>query len=200
LWVSPGQGKSTYLRYLCTQLEELEIPYIRHHYFRDLTDTSGRFSLQEVANCLMAQMEAHHIEHVQGLRNGPQYRREWIEACATAYATEGKVFIIIVDGLDHGWRENDQNRQPLDSLFRCLFPVPENATVLIGTQKVDEVQLPSLFPSFVSTDDWIPIPLMSLAATRGWLEGQPTANRFEFPERAYSDGIDSVTELGAALL
>lgn len=195
LWGSPGQGKSTFLSYVCANLDELAVPYVRHHYFLDLSETSDRFSFPGVANSVMAQMEASHIEHVHGLRNDPENLREWIGACANGYSAEGKRFVLIVDGLDHVWRENEHNRQPLESLFRYLFPVPDNVTLLIGTQKVADEQLPSLFPKFVDTNDWIELPRMSLAATRGWLEGQLKANRFELPDRAFPVDRDPLTEL-----
>jgi hypothetical protein len=195
LWGSPGQGKSTYLSYVCMQLDSMSIPYLRHHYFLDLADTSDRFSFPEVANSLMAQMEEHHIEHIQGLSSGPENLRVWIEACANGYKEAGKKFVLIIDGLDHVWRENEQNRQPLDSLFRNLFPVPENITLLIGTQKVSSEQLPSLFPKFVDESCWVELPIMSLLATRSWLESQLDANRFELTDRAFPRDQNPLTEL-----
>ncbi|MCJ7600482.1 MAG: NACHT domain-containing protein [Desulfobulbaceae bacterium] len=195
LWGSPGQGKSTYLSYVCKQLDAESVPYLRHHYFLDLADTSDRFSFPEVANSLMAQMEEHHIEYVQGLSSGPENLRTWVEVCANGYKEAGKKFVLIIDGLDHVWRENEQNRQPLDSLFRNLFPVPENTTLLIGTQKVATEQLPSLFPKFVDESSWVELPRMSLLATRSWLESQFNANRFELMDHAFPHDKDLLTEL-----
>ncbi len=195
LWGSPGHGKSTYLSYVCRNLDKISIPYIRHHYFLDLTDTSDRFSFPEVANSLMAQMEEHHVEHIQGLRNAPENLREWIEACANGYRVVDKRFVIIIDGLDHVWRENEQDRRPLDSLFRSLFPVPENVTLLIGTQKVAAEQLPSLFLTFVDENCWVELPRMSLVATRSWLESQLQASRFELAERTMPGDKDPLTKL-----
>ena len=57
LWGSPGQGKSTFLSYVCRELDQRDLPYIRHHYFLDLGDRSDRFTLGSVANSLIAQME-----------------------------------------------------------------------------------------------------------------------------------------------
>jgi len=198
LWGSPGQGKSTYLSYVCTKLDDMSVPYIRHHYFLDLIETSDRFSFPKVANSLMAQMEEYHIEHIQGLKSSSENLREWIEACANGYKAVCKRFVIIVDGLDHVWRENEQNRRPLNSLFRSLFPVPENVTLLIGTQKVADEQLPALFPKFVNEDCWVELPRMSLLATRSWLESQFQANRFELTERIMPGDQDPLTELSDA--
>lgn len=195
LWGSPGQGKSTYLSYICMKLDEMSVPYIRHHYFLGLTDTSDRLSFPGVTNSLMAQMEEHHFEHIQGLRNDPENLREWIEACANGYKAGGKRFVLIIDGLDHVWRENEQNRQPLESLFKHLLPVPENVTLLIGTQKVATEQLPSMLPKFVDENCWLELPRMSLVATRSWLESQLKANRFELTDRTLPDDQDPLAEL-----
>jgi hypothetical protein len=195
LWGSPGQGKSTFLTYICTKLDEMAIPYLRHHYFLELTDTADRFSLPQVANSLMAQVEAHHFKYVQGLSDNPEKLREWIEVCANGYEAEGKRFVIIVDGLDHVWRENEHNKQPLESLFRHLFPIPKNVILVIGTQKVAEEQLPSSFPKFVQPKDWVELPRMSLAATKTWLQGQLDGNRFELSDRTSTLNKDPLTEL-----
>lgn len=198
LWGSPGQGKSTYLSYLCSELERRSVPFIRHHYFLDLADTSDRFSLPQVANSLMAQMEAHHVEYVQGLSDDARNLRDWIEACAKGYAADGQRFIVVIDGLDHVWRENEHNKRPLDSLFQCLLPVPDNVSLLIGTQKVADEQLPAYFARFIVSSDWVELPRMSLAAIKKWLLGQFSAKRFELPDHAAKHGQDPLTEVAAA--
>ena len=203
LWGSPGQGKSTFLSYLCTELDKLAVPHIRHHYFLDLADTSNRLSFPEVANSLMAQMEAQHIEHLQGKTSVPgrlqdsENLRSWLEACAKGYALQGKRFLVIVDGLDHVWRENEGDRRPLESLFSAIFPLPDNLVLVLGTQRVDKEQLPSAFLRFVNTDDWIELPSMSLTAVKQWLEAQLNANRFELPERPSEFLSDPLTELSS---
>lgn len=179
LWGSPGQGKSTFLSYVCRELDQRDLPYIRHHYFLDLGDRSDRFTLGSVANSLIAQMEVRHFAHVQGLHLGPEHLRGWIEACANGYASEGKRFIVVIDGLDHVWRENDRDRQLLDSLFKALLPVPVNVTLVIGTQKVSDEQLPSQFGRFVDANAWRELPRMSLVSIESWLRAQLDAGRFE---------------------
>jgi hypothetical protein len=184
LWGSPGQGKSTFLSYVCRELDQRDLPYIRHHYFIDLGDRSDRFTLASVANSLISQMEAGHFAYVQGLHIGPEHLRSWIEACANGYAGEGKRFIVTIDGLDHVWRENDRNRQPLDSLFKALLPVPANVTLVIGTQRVSDEQLPSQFSRFVDASAWRELPRMSLVAIEHWLRAQFDAGRFELPNES----------------
>lgn len=181
LWGSPGQGKSTFLSYACRELDQRDLPYIRHHYFLDLGDRSDRFTLGSVANSLISQMEVRHFAHVQGLHIGPEHLRSWIEACANGYASDGRRFIVVIDGLDHVWRENDRDRQPLDSLFRALLPVPANVTLVIGTQNVSDEQLPSQFGRFVDASAWRELPRMSLVSVESWLRAQLDAGCFELP-------------------
>lgn len=189
LWGSPGQGKSTFLSYVCRELEQRDLPYIRHHYFLGLGDRSDRFTLANVAHSLISQMEVQHFTHVQGLPMGPEHLRQWIEGCASGYRSEGKRFIVVIDGLDHVWRENDRDKQPLDSLFRALLPVPDNVTLVIGTQKVSEEQLPSQLGRFVHASAWRELPRMSLVAIESWLRAQLEAGRFEL-----SSGEDPVAD------
>lgn len=179
LWGSPGQGKSTFLSYVCKELDQRTLPYIRHHYFLDLADRSDRFTLDSVAASLISQMEMRHFQHVQGLHPGPEHLRGWIEACANGYASEGKRFLVVIDGLDHVWRENDRDRRPLDSLFKALLPVLANVTLVIGTQKVSDDQLPSQFAHFIDADAWRELPRMSLVSIESWLRAQLDAGRFE---------------------
>lgn len=195
LWGSPGQGKSTFLSYLCEELERRETPYIRHHYFLDLLDRSERLSLHSVADSLITQMEVKHTSHVVGLHEDASKLREWIEACAEGYAAQGKKFVVLIDGLDHVWRENDRNRDPLNHLFKHLLPAPDNMLLVIGTQRVSDSQLPQSFTQYVDDSCWVEIPRMSRTAVAHWTEEQYAAKRFEVPE--YQD--NSVTEVAEAL-
>jgi len=198
LWGAPGQGKSTFISFVSNELEEQSVPYIRHHYFLNLYDASDRFTLQSVANSLMAQMEQQHTAHVQGLKDGAENLKEWITRCADGYRQEGEPFIIIVDGLDHVWRENDRNKAPLDSLFSQLFPLPENAVLLIGTQKVSVEQLPKNFRRYVPENSWVQLPSMSLTCIRQWLATMHGANRFELSSQGMSQGDDQLAEVAMA--
>ena len=194
---SPGQGKSTFLSFYCSALSKRQIPYIRHHYFLTLGDPSDRFSLHEVANSLMAQMESRHFEFIQNLPSGGENLRVWIEACAAGYAKQGKRFVVVIDGLDHVWRENARDKRPLDSLFRQLFPPIENVTLLLGTQPVPDEQLPSQLQLYAQQSQWIELPRMSMTAVGHWLEAQLSAGRFELmhdsPER-HTELLFEVTE------
>lgn len=195
LWGSPGQGKSTYLSHVCQRLVGRDIPYIRHHYFLSLSETENRLSFLEVSNTLMHQIEVQHGDQVQGIANAPENLGQWIAACGASYADQGKRFVVVVDGLDHVWRENDKNREPLESLFRHLLPLPNNVVLVIGTQRVRNEQLPPQLLLHAKQDDWVELPLMSLAATKNWLHQQASSGRFELQKRSVVEHEDPLTAI-----
>ena len=67
---------------------------------------------------------------------------EDFEACAAHYKTRGKPFVLVLDGLDHVWRINGADKRPLDDVFSQVIPCPDNMVLLVGTQPVDDAQLP----------------------------------------------------------
>lgn len=178
LWGSPGQGKSTFLSHVCKCLEDRELPFIRHHYFLDLQDSSDRLSLKSVAHSLMTQMSATEIETLAQLRDEPENLRQWIATCSEAYATEGKRFFVLIDGLDHVWRENDGEIAPLESLFAQLLPLPPNVTLILGTQHVDQSKLPSRLNTYLEPEHWVELPRMGVRSVQAWLSAQHDADTF----------------------
>lgn len=178
VWGSPGQGKSTFLSHVCKRLEERELPFIRHHYFLDLQDSSDRLSLKSVAHSLMTQMRATEIDTLAQLRDEPENLREWIATCGQAYATEGKRFFILIDGLDHVWRENDGEIAPLEALFAQLLPLPPNVTLILGTQRVDQSKLPVRLNTYLEPEHWVELPRMGVRSVQAWLIAQHDAGTF----------------------
>lgn len=193
VWGSPGQGKSTFLSYVCAQLKQLGHPVIRHHYFLHLHERIDRFTFDVVADSLMAQMERDYFPFVADIQRNSEHLRDWINACAHGCGQQDKRFIIVVDGLDHVWREHEQNKAPLDSLFNFLLPPPENVTLLIGTQRVDAEQLPSHFSRYAPLPNWVEVPRMSQVSTKGWLQVQLDAKQFEIEASSQTtDGLAAI--------
>lgn len=157
----PGAGKSTYLSFLCQVLEENEIPLVRHHYFLSLNDnTEDRLSPRVVAESLLHQVDSSH-QNVHADTSKPENLREALLTCAKHYKNEGKPFVVMVDGLDHVWRDNAKNKKPLDESFRQLLPATDNLVVIIGTQPVDDELLPSLLLVYSPKHEWHWLPEMS---------------------------------------
>ncbi|WP_299494866.1 ATP-binding protein [uncultured Shewanella sp.] len=157
----PGVGKSTYLSFLCQELEDLEVPLIRHHYFLSLGDTTeDRLSPRIVAESLLHQINSFHKES-NASTSLPENLRDALLTCANYYKGKGKPFVVLIDGLDHVWRDNAKNKKPLDETFRQLLPATDNLVVLVGTQPVDDELLPYTLLTHSSKNEWYWLPEMS---------------------------------------
>jgi Cdc6-like AAA superfamily ATPase len=157
----PGIGKSTYLSFLCKELEEQEIPLVRHHYFLSLGDsTDDRLSPRVVAESLLHQINIFHKE-ASANTSQPEHLRDALTICADYYKTKDKPFVVLIDGLDHVWRDNAKNKKPLDELFKQLLPVKDNLVILVGTQPVDDALLPRILLSNSPKHEWHWLPEMS---------------------------------------
>ncbi|HAT7563581.1 TPA: NACHT domain-containing protein [Citrobacter koseri] len=194
---APGKGKSTYISHICQILQTREFPYIRHHYFLGLDDrTTDRLSPRIVAEDLMCQvktfcsqieMKNYHAEHLHKV----------LAECGQIYKEEGKRFFIIIDGLDHVWRDNGKDKSPLDELFCQLLPLPDNVTLLVGTQPVDDELLPSRLLQNSPREEWLHLPNMSGDAIRKYLSGQVESGRivFNFHQIQYEEVLSQCAEL-----
>jgi hypothetical protein len=198
LWGSPGRGKSTYLSFLVQSLRNSDLPVVRHHYFLSLDDsTVDRISFTEISNSLMDQIAVRHPDAVRGVENAPNQLRKWLEACGKYYASKGKRFYLVVDGLDHVWREQRSTSQ-MEHLFNYLLPCPDNVYLLIGTQKVAPDQLPLRLIQQAQESDWIEVPPMDEAAVHSWLAGQHDAGRLLLREIKHHTGVTELSEVSKA--
>lgn len=169
----PGLGKSTFLSYLVHQLQERDIPVIRHHYFLSLTDRSGdRFSHLKVSESLMSDLQRAFPEALgeEGKRNpNPQELGKWLEVGGNYFSAKGKALFVVVDGLDHVFREN-RSIDELNRLFQYLLSPPEGVIILVGTQPVNDDLLPSRLFRFAPRLQWKSLPSLDRLAVRHWLE------------------------------
>lgn len=172
LYASPGAGKSTFISYLYQQLREKDIPVIRHHYFLSPSDpTIDRVEHEKIAKSLMGEMK-HNYEYALGeSENNPEPAdlHKWVKTCGQFFQKQGKRLIIIIDGLDHVWREQKSIKN-LDKLFEHLIPSPEGITIVVGTQPIDNKHLPSRLGKFSPNDQWIELPLLEIKVVKKWLE------------------------------
>jgi len=193
----PGQGKSTYLSYFCRALEEAKVPVIRHHYFLSGHDKSiDRLSPYVVAESLLSQISQFHAE-----TGAPTQRSEdlsvSLKLCAEYYKTKNKPFVVIIDGLDHVWRDNERDKRPLDDTFRQLLPVAPNLVVIVGTQPVDDNKLPDVLLLASKRLEWRDLPPMSGDAVYAYINQQIAARRWLLPEQGAND--EQLRDLARAL-
>lgn len=162
----PGRGKSTYLSALCDQLAEQNIPTVRHHYFLSTTERGrDRVHSYAVEQSIAAQVERFHPDVQAPAGN----LRSLLEACASHYKKLGKPFVLVLDGLDHVWRINAADKRPLDDVFSQVIPCPDNMVLLVGTQPVDDVQLPTDLLAVAPKAEWRTLPTMSENAVLSYL-------------------------------
>jgi len=162
----PGRGKSTYLSALCDKLASLDIPTVRHHYFLSTTERGrDRVHSYAIEQSIAAQVKQFH----QGVQALCGDLRGLLEACAAYYKDNGKPFVLVLDGLDHVWRINAADKRPLDDLFSQVLPCPDNMVLLVGTQPVDDAQLPRDLLAVAPKASWRELPAMSENAVLSYL-------------------------------
>jgi uridine kinase len=118
---SPGVGKSTYTSHLYDQLKEQDTPVIRHHYYLSQDDQTGVIRLAHVraAESLMYDLKHDHADALgthAGENPVASKLGEWLAICGNFYAQQGKWLVVIVDGLDHVWRDT----RSVDELAKLL--------------------------------------------------------------------------------
>lgn len=162
----PGRGKSTYLSALCDTLADRDIPTVRHHYFLSTTERGcDRVNSYVVEQSIEAQVKRFHPDVQIPAGN----LRSLLEACASHYKKLAKPFVLVLDGLDHVWRINAEDKRPLDDVFSQVIPCPDNMVLLVGTQPVDDAQLPTDLLAFAPKADWRTLPAMSENAVLSYL-------------------------------
>lgn len=173
----PGKGKSTYLSYLYQELEENSFPVIRHHYFLSMQDkTQDRLNFGTIAESLFSQIKSKYKD-IELSSKKPEHLSSTLEECAKYYKSEGKPFILIIDGLDHVWRDNQKDIKPLESIFKELLPVCENLILIVGTQPIDDNQLPKTLLHYSPKKEWFYLPFMSGDSIFEYLNYQINASR-----------------------
>jgi hypothetical protein len=175
LTASPGMGKSTYLSYLYDSLEKDGYPVIRHHYYLSTSDrTVGRLDSLRVAESLMNDILSKYPSSLSGLETknpNPKHLTDWINSSSKYFFNQNKALIIIIDGLDHVWREQGSIDE-LNKLFENLIPIPSGITIILGTQPIDESMLPTRLITTVPRERWIEVPLLDKSAISQWLQKQ----------------------------
>lgn len=172
----PGRGKSTFLSYCVEWLSDHGLIVIRHHYFLDLADKSaGRFHYNDIANSLTSQLCA----QIQGVAYDASDLAGAITSSGQAQAVAGKRLVIVIDGLDHVWREG-RSKEHMAQLFAELLPIPQGVALVVGTQPAPDNELPVKLLQYVPRASWLELPLMSRDAVAHWLHEQDAAGRLNF--------------------
>ena len=175
LWGPPGRGKSTYLSHYAARInpKSKSALCIRHHYFLSVKDRSeGRFHYHAIARSLEHQLE----KAIPNLNGSRKVLGELLETAALHLQNQGRRLIVIVDGLDHVWRDH-RDHEDMEALFDALLPLPNNVRLVVGTQKIASEHLPAKLLNALPTEFWTELPLMSQEAVHRWLRFQDQAGR-----------------------
>lgn len=164
LWGLPGQGKSTFLSAFVNTLAEHKLPHARHHYFLSLSEgATDRFSYASISNSLITQMEAFLPSELRPSDSQVDELRSWIIAAANYAQMRSNVFVLIVDGLDHVWREG-RSLDQMDHLFNAIIPTIAGYSLICGTQKVEDALLPVQLLRHCPKSSWTQLPALSVSA------------------------------------
>lgn len=185
LWGPPGRGKSTYLSYCFQAFEADKQLCIRHHYFLRLSDRgTDRFFFQDIARSLMRQLE----EQLPELHAREQTLDAWLDAAAEKAGEQGRRLVVMIDGLDHVWREN-RSLDHMQQLFAHLLPARPHMHLVVGTQKIAAQHLPQRLLQFCAEEAWHALPLMSAGAIEHWLVLQHAGQRLRLEDGADPDRV-----------
>ncbi|MDE0529106.1 MAG: ATP-binding protein [Truepera sp.] len=173
LTAAPGVGKSTYLSYLVQELYELGQPTVRHHYALRATDDSlERLDSDRVAESLMADIMTELDPNIHELGNqspAPNDLKTRLRVVGRNLAAAGTHLTVVIDGLDHVWRETD-SREELTKLFDYLLPIPPGIVLIVGTQPVADQQLPISLLRHAPRECWVKLPRLDERSISEWLE------------------------------
>ncbi|HGG8815998.1 ATP-binding protein [Enterobacter hormaechei subsp. hoffmannii] len=166
----PGMGKSTFLSFLTDQLIESKTPVIRHHYYLSPQFIGDRIAFNNAAHSLQSQIRTLYPNDFDSDKLDAQHLETWISKAVIKAAENGKTLVIIIDGLDHVYRERSDISQ-LEHLVNRITPFKGKVCLLFGTQPISDEHLPnSLLRSAPREHAWIDIPPMGLDAIKSRLD------------------------------
>ena len=174
LWGPPGRGKSTYLSHCVARVDRAQAVPVRHHYFLSLQDRSeGRFHYHAIARSFEHQIRT----AIPDLPDqSPPELGATIKHVATHLEGRGVRLIVVIDGLDHVWRDK-HDREEMTALFDALLPLPSGVHLVVGTQRIASQHLPKKLVQELPTNLWTELPPMSVSAVSEWLRAQDAAGR-----------------------
>lgn len=199
LWATPGRGKSTYLSDLTQRLQRDEEVVLRHHYFLSSEGPrANRMSYSDIAVSIIDQLVSRYPEIAAGITTDVEKLHADLSIAAANLATLGKRLYLVVDGLDHVWRDTSRTDQ-LNYLFNTLLPLPPNVSLIVGTQRVPDAQLPARLLASATDADWIEVPRMDEAAVHRWVEAQDAARPMILRTRIGQERAVELASIGSAL-
>lgn len=199
LWAAPGQGKSTYLSCLVQDLQNNGELVLRHHYFLS-SDSPGtnRTSYFDIATSIVDQLTNRYPKIKKNITADVKDLHAYLADAARILSNEGKRLFLVIDGLDHVWRDTSRMDQ-LNNLFNVLLPLPANVSLLVGTQRVPDEQLPGKLLTNTKETDWFEVPRMDEVAVHQWIKFQDTERPMILRVRGQQKRSDALASISSSL-
>ena len=174
LWGPPGRGKSTYLSHCVARIDRAQAVVVRHHYFLSVRDRSeGRFHYHAITRSLEHQFQT----AIPDLAREPASElREIIKRAAHYLQRHALRLIVVIDGLDHVWRDH-RDHEDMTAVFDALLPLSSGVHLVVGTQRVANQHLPRKLVQTLPANQWTELPPMSVSAIYEWLRTQDGGGR-----------------------
>ena len=173
---APGVGKSTYTSHLFGELRQRGVPAIRHHYHLSFVKRDvARLDHRAVAESLLHDLYETCAEGLGSMRAHnpkPENLCDDLAEAGNFYVQQGKTLVVLVDGLDHVWRECspvDELRRLFDLLLPSVTGVP-GVALLVATQPVEDEKLPTSLLSAAPRSHWRCLPNLDAIAVQNWLK------------------------------
>ena len=186
----PGAGKSTFLAKLSEYLEHKNVPCIRHHYFLGNDDESKfeRLNSRRTADALIAELEAFVDVSVSPSLD---MLKDIITAASAELHQKGRTLVILLDGLDHVLRTEDEDELAL--LLKQLLPPPPHLSIIFGTRHIPSTRVRSLFQQ-VPSDRRYNVPRLSADDCKAMLRVHSTIDIPENAVEAVATRLAEITE------
>lgn len=199
LWGTPGRGKSTYLSDLAQKLQREDQVVLRHHYFLSSDGPrANRMSYSDIAVSIIDQLVSRYPDVASGIEADVDKLHTDLGSAAANLKKSGKRLYLVIDGLDHVWRDTARTDQ-LEFLFNALLPLPDNVSLIVGTQRVPDAQLSGRLLASAKDTDWIEVPRMDETAVHLWLEAQDAARPMILSQTGHRRRSEKLADMAAAL-
>jgi NACHT domain len=186
----PGAGKSTFLAKLSEYLQDKNVPCIRHHYFLSGDDESRfeRLNSRRTADALIAELEAFIDVSVSPSLDT---LKEILTAASAGLHQKGQTLVILLDGLDHVLRAEDEEELAL--LLKRLLPPPPHLSIIFGTRHIPSARVRALF-QHVPSDRRYNVPRLNADDCKAMLRVHPAIDIPDHAVEAVATRLAEITE------
>ena len=198
----PASGKSTFSSWLFEKLASEGLPVVRHHYFLSLSDRSShRLKVSTAAESLIADLRSryHHALGESYSENPtPESLPLYLRSVGEYFLKKNKNLLLILDGLDHVWRELGAIEE-LRNLADLLLPPPPGVNVLFVSQSVDDDKLPLSVRRNFPREEWLTLPTLEIHQVLEFLAMHEEELPSSFSQNGHAREY-RLTEISRALL